>query len=72
MFDQETSRIFSGKQIHPFFSYCKASKKNREAIEVDGDSSFIGSKDKENTCGPIHVFERTQVRFLWIIHVHIV
>ncbi|KAH0989402.1 hypothetical protein GBA52_000885 [Prunus armeniaca] len=57
---EETSRIFSGKQIHPFFSYCKASKKNRKAIEVDGDSSFIGSKDKENTCGPIHVFERTQ------------
>ncbi|XP_048438990.1 uncharacterized protein LOC103953161 isoform X3 [Pyrus x bretschneideri] len=61
---EETSRIFSGmfsgKQIHPFFSICKAGKRKREETEVDVDLSYVGRKDKEITSGPIHVFERTQ------------
>lgn len=73
MLDQETSRIFSGmfsgKQIHPFFSICKAGKRKREATEVDGDLSYVGRKDKEITSGPIHVFERTQVWFFWFSNV---
>lgn len=61
VFDQENSRMFAGKQIHPFFSSWKAGKKNQEAIELEGSSCLIDRRDKGITCGPIHVFETTQV-----------
>ncbi|XP_050366091.1 uncharacterized protein LOC126784657 isoform X2 [Argentina anserina] len=58
----EISRIWTkeGRQIHPFFACSKAAKKSQEVIEVEGSSSFIGSKETYITCGPIHVFENTQ------------
>ncbi|KAF3967452.1 hypothetical protein CMV_008550 [Castanea mollissima] len=57
---QENSRMFAGKQIHPFFSSWKAGKKNQEATEVEGSCCFVDLGDKSITCGPIHVFETTQ------------
>lgn len=62
-FCQENSRIFAGKQIHPFFSSCKTSKKNQEVTDLESNQFAAGRDKKEITCGPIHVFERTQVRF---------
>ena len=53
--------MFAGRKVHPFFSSWKESKKNREVIDVDGKQLAVGRGDKEKTCGPIHVFERTQV-----------
>lgn len=62
MLDQEDSRIFSGKQMHPFFSSWKVGKKNQEVTEVEGGRCSVERRDKGITCGPIHVFETTQVR----------
>lgn len=61
-----------GRQLHPFFSCSKVGKKNQESTEVEGSSSFTGSKEKYVTCAPIHVFESTQVWFFWFSHVYIV
>lgn len=55
--------MFAGRQIHPFFSSRKTSKKNQEVIEVEDRQSPICRKNKEVTCGPIHVFERMPVSF---------
>ncbi|KAK3230659.1 hypothetical protein Dsin_002540 [Dipteronia sinensis] len=57
---EENSRMFSGKQIHPFFSSWKVGKRNQEMTEVDGICCSVGRKDKRITIGPIHVFERVQ------------
>lgn len=61
MFDQENSRMFAGKQIHPFFSSWKVGKKNQEVTEADGGWYSVDRRYKQITCGPIHVFEMTQV-----------
>ncbi|XP_031281321.1 uncharacterized protein LOC116139808 isoform X1 [Pistacia vera] len=55
---EENTRMFAGKQIHPFFAVRKSGKKNLEMTEVDSNCCSIGRKD--NTIGPIHVFERIQ------------
>ncbi|KAE8077443.1 hypothetical protein FH972_016008 [Carpinus fangiana] len=57
---EENSRMFAGKQIHPFFSSWKVGKKNQELTEGDGSWCSVDRKDKRITCGPIHVFETTQ------------
>jgi len=63
VFDQENSRMFAGKQIHPFFSSWKVGKKNQELTEAGGSCCSVDRRDKRITCGPIHVFETIQV---WI------
>ncbi|KAM6572301.1 hypothetical protein CsatA_016381 [Cannabis sativa] len=57
---QENSRMFAGKKLHPFFSSWKEDKKNREVIDVEGNKFVVGRQNKEKTCAPIHVFERSQ------------
>ncbi|KAF4354531.1 hypothetical protein F8388_022253 [Cannabis sativa] len=55
---QENSRIFAGKKLHPFFSARKEDKKNREVI-VERKTFAVVRQNKEETCAPIHVFERS-------------
>lgn len=53
--------MFAGKKLHPFFSSWKEDKKNRGVIDAEGKKLAVGRKNKEKTCAPIHVFERSQV-----------
>ncbi|XP_062100758.1 uncharacterized protein LOC133806680 [Humulus lupulus] len=57
---QENSRMFAGKKLHPFFSSWKEDKKNRGVIDAEGKKLAVGRQNKEKTCAPIHVFERSQ------------
>ncbi|CAL5202973.1 unnamed protein product [Lathyrus oleraceus] len=54
---EENSRLFAGRQVHPFFSSCKAGKKVQELSESGSDLYKAKSGDEKITCGPIHVFE---------------
>ncbi|XP_058787652.1 uncharacterized protein LOC131662001 [Vicia villosa] len=54
---EENSRMFAGRQVHPFFSSCKAGKKVQELSESGSDLFKAKSGDERITCGPIHVFE---------------
>ncbi|WCJ44632.1 P-loop containing nucleoside triphosphate hydrolases superfamily protein [Euphorbia peplus] len=49
---EENSRVFGGKQIHPFFQIKNSSSRC--------DDKTIQRKAKSNTLGPIHVFESEQ------------
>lgn len=61
-FNQENSRIFAGRQIHPFFSSWKAGKKIQEAAESELSLCSVKGKVEEViTCAPIHVFENILV-----------
>ncbi|XP_038717111.1 uncharacterized protein LOC120010394 isoform X2 [Tripterygium wilfordii] len=58
---EENSRMFSGRQIHPFFSSWKAGKRCEETNKAE-------RKDNRLTIGPIHVFDKVQgddVSFDW-------
>ncbi|XP_076924122.1 uncharacterized protein LOC143586465 [Bidens hawaiensis] len=56
---EENSRIFAGKQIHPFFSFRKAGKKNPDNTVTE--NKWCNSDSKEsNDFSPMHVFERSQ------------
>ncbi|KAH1255873.1 hypothetical protein AAZV13_04G206200 [Glycine max] len=57
---EEDSRIFTGRQIHPFFSLWKAGKKVQDVADSGSNLSTTKSEDERTTCGPIHVFENTQ------------
>lgn len=59
--NQEDSRIFTGRQIHPFFSLWKAGKKVQDMADSGSNLSTTKSEEERTTCGPIHVFENTQV-----------
>ncbi|KAK9743391.1 hypothetical protein RND81_03G236100 [Saponaria officinalis] len=54
---EENSRIFAGKQIHPFFSSWKAGKKDQEIIEVESYGCLDKWKERDADFNPIHVFE---------------
>ncbi|KAK3036787.1 hypothetical protein RJ639_030817 [Escallonia herrerae] len=56
---EENSRLFTGRQIHPFFSSWKAGKRSQEAADVDRWCS-IERKEKSLNFNPIHVFENVQ------------
>ena len=60
-FDQENSRLYAGKQIHPFFSSCKSGKKTQEVIDLEGKQVAVSRDNKVINCGPIHVFEKIEV-----------
>jgi hypothetical protein len=60
-FGQENSRMFAGRQVHPFFSSCKAGKKVQELSESESNIFKAKSGDEVITCGPIHVFENIKV-----------
>ncbi|XP_059631837.1 uncharacterized protein LOC132274545 isoform X2 [Cornus florida] len=59
---EENSRIFAGKQIHPFFSSWKMSRKNQEST-VENNWCSVERKEKSITFSPIHVFEKVQDDF---------
>lgn len=54
---EENSRIFAGKQIHPFFSSWKAGKKDMETIELENNGCLDKRKEKNVELGPVHVFD---------------
>ncbi|XP_057250078.1 uncharacterized protein LOC104891151 isoform X3 [Beta vulgaris subsp. vulgaris] len=54
---EENSRIFAGKQIHPFFCSRKAGKKDLEIIELENIECLNKGKERNAEIGPIHVFE---------------
>ncbi|KAG5250876.1 P-loop containing nucleoside triphosphate hydrolases superfamily [Salix suchowensis] len=60
---EENSRMFAGRQIHPFFSSWKVSKRCDETTEVKSNYHLAQRKAKGIDTGPIHVFERDQVQF---------
>ncbi|KAA8546400.1 hypothetical protein F0562_002861 [Nyssa sinensis] len=57
---EENSRIFAGRQIHPFFSSRKISKRNQETVTVENKWYSVERKEKSITFRPIHVFEKAQ------------
>ncbi|KAK4758310.1 hypothetical protein SAY87_019611 [Trapa incisa] len=57
---EENSRIFAGKQVHPFFSSWRLARKTGEVSEIEGGACLINGKKKDTTLGPIHVFEKTK------------
>ncbi|XP_021740360.1 uncharacterized protein LOC110706706 isoform X2 [Chenopodium quinoa] len=57
---EENSRIFAGKQIHPFFSSWKAGKKDLETIEAENNGCFDKRKERNVEIGPIHVFDNAK------------
>ncbi|XP_010999406.1 PREDICTED: uncharacterized protein LOC105107249 [Populus euphratica] len=57
---EENSRLFAGKQIHPFFTSWKVSKRCNKTTESESNYCSAKIKDKNINIGPIHVFERDQ------------
>nr|CAN67425.1 hypothetical protein VITISV_006652 [Vitis vinifera] len=57
---EENSRMFAGRQLHPFFSSWKVGKRCNETTDPENMGCLIEKKDKGITFGPIHVFERIQ------------
>ncbi|XP_024451631.2 uncharacterized protein LOC7463160 isoform X5 [Populus trichocarpa] len=57
---EENSRMFAGRQIHPFFSSWKVSKRCDETNAVESNHHLARRKAKGINIGPIHVFERGQ------------
>nr|XP_027089811.1 uncharacterized protein LOC113710932 isoform X2 [Coffea arabica] len=60
MTTQENSRLFAGKQIHPFFSLHKASKRNQEIIDLEDPCCSSERKDANLSFNPIHVFDMVE------------
>lgn len=54
---EENSRIFAGRPLHPFFSSCKASKRNQEIIELEEIQHLTESREVAMPVNPIHVLE---------------
>lgn len=54
---EENSRMFAGRQIHPFFSLCKAEKKFKDSGDSESSLSAAKRESGRTNCGPIHVFE---------------
>ncbi|KAF5787232.1 putative checkpoint protein Rad17/Rad24 [Helianthus annuus] len=55
---EENSRIFAGKQIHPFFSFRKAGKKNPETTSTE--NKWCDRKESNNDFSPVHVFDKSK------------
>lgn len=64
---QENSRIFAGKQIHPFFSSWKAGKKDLETTEVENNGCLEKTKERNVELGPVHVFDTAKVCWLVLL-----
>ncbi|KGN54574.1 uncharacterized protein LOC101216488 isoform X2 [Cucumis sativus] len=56
---EENSRMFAGRQMHPFFSSLKAGKKGQEATQSAERGYTVEKKETGTDCNPIHVFEET-------------
>nr|GEV00534.1 P-loop containing nucleoside triphosphate hydrolases superfamily protein [Tanacetum cinerariifolium] len=57
---EENSRIFAGKQIHPFFSSRKFGKKNTENTVTENNWCHVERKGGNNDFSPVHIFERNE------------
>ncbi|XP_073124671.1 uncharacterized protein [Henckelia pumila] len=57
---EENSRIFAGKQVHPFFTSRKSGKGNQDLTGSDSKLSFFEKKEKDIIFNPIHVFENVE------------
>ncbi|KAK1384333.1 AAA domain-containing protein [Heracleum sosnowskyi] len=57
---EENSRLYGGKQIHPFFSSRKTVKRTQERTDEESNSSSVDKKGKSFTFSPIHVFEQVK------------
>lgn len=57
---EENSRIFAGKQIHPFFVSWKNGKKNTESTGTENKWCHVERKESNNDVNPVHVYEKTQ------------
>ncbi|CAH1425734.1 unnamed protein product [Lactuca virosa] len=57
---EENSRIFAGKQIHPFFSSWKTGKKNTESTGLEIKWCHVEGKESSNDFSTFHIFEKTQ------------
>ncbi|KAK9270529.1 hypothetical protein L1049_026110 [Liquidambar formosana] len=57
---EENSRMFEGRQIHPFFSSWRSSKRYQETTELESNWCPVEGQDTSITLGPIHVFETVQ------------
>ncbi|XP_068639047.1 uncharacterized protein [Aristolochia californica] len=59
---EENAQLSSGKQIHPFFSSWKVSKRSQEVIEIDDTVEDCPSMQVGlcNSCPPFHIYERHQ------------
>lgn len=60
-FQQEDSRRYAGKQIHPFFQSLKMGKKSQEVVDVESNWYSSEGERKSLTFSPIHVFEIVKV-----------
>lgn len=57
---EENSRIFAGKQVHPFFTSWKSGKNNQDLTGSDSKWSYFQKKEKGIIFNPIHVFENVE------------
>ncbi|PWA92896.1 P-loop containing nucleoside triphosphate hydrolases superfamily protein [Artemisia annua] len=57
---EENSRIFAGKQIHPFFSSRKFGKKNTENTSTENNWCHVERKGGNNDFSPVHIFEKKE------------
>ncbi|MED6136964.1 hypothetical protein PIB30_060643 [Stylosanthes scabra] len=57
---EENSRMYSGRQIHPFFSSWKLGKKSQELNKTEPTLSTDRTEDRRKFSGPVHVFENCE------------
>ncbi|KAL0438091.1 UNVERIFIED_CONTAM: ATPase family AAA domain-containing protein 5 [Sesamum latifolium] len=57
---EENSRIFAGRQIHPFFTSWKAGKTSQDLTDSESKLSSFERKDKGITFNAIHVFDNVE------------
>lgn len=57
---EENSRIFAGRQIHPFFMSRKGGKTSQTSTDSESNWFSLGRKEKGIAFNPIHVFENVQ------------
>ncbi|XP_057795779.1 uncharacterized protein LOC131011898 isoform X2 [Salvia miltiorrhiza] len=57
---EENTRIFSGRQIHPFFKSWKGGKTSQALTDPESNWSPVERKEKGIAFNPIHVFEDVQ------------
>ncbi|MED6197474.1 hypothetical protein PIB30_056781 [Stylosanthes scabra] len=57
---EENSRMYAGRQIHPFFSSWKLGKKSQELNKTEPTLCTDRTEDRRKFSGPVHVFENCQ------------
>ncbi|XP_071716016.1 uncharacterized protein [Rutidosis leptorrhynchoides] len=57
---EENSRIFAGKEVHPFFSSWKTGKKIVDSNGTENRWCHVQKKESNNDFSPVHIFENTQ------------